>query len=102
MPCDGPQGIPKLFIFKVKEENKFNSLYIEENATIRLLRKKIGLFYHKYPDSVILITGEVKYDRFDDEICVDTIKSFIILIEFDDIQDLGIESYLNDSEPLQE
>ena len=101
-PACTTQNIPMLFIFKTCEELEYNSVYIEESATIRELKRKIGRFYHRDINSVVIVSYDTKYDRFNDELHAKSMKSFSLDIVFEDNEDISIESYISESKTIQQ
>ena len=75
-------GVHVVYYGKTLQEPEYRKFYITNNSNIGGLRKKIAESYKKPVSSVIITIGPHRYDSYDDDIPLTTIKSTVISIEF--------------------
>lgn len=67
---------------KSSAEYGYTRFYLYGNQTLGRLRRLVGEFYHKNPQSVAMVTSTHRYDYFDDHIPLKVLQEIVANVEF--------------------
>lgn len=92
-----------LFLYKTCDESDYTEIYVEENSDVRMLKIKIGEKYGKDYWNISLRCDNVKYNRFQDDMKIKTLKSNLIIVELenDNPEVLNFGEYIAQSLEIQ-
>ncbi|CAG9317591.1 USP34_6 [Blepharisma stoltei] len=79
---ESPSGPIQVFYAKTMQENEYKKIHAYSNQTVGSLRRKISELYKKPLNTVLLTLSGIRYDSYDDDMPISSIKTSVISIDF--------------------
>ncbi|CAG9315438.1 USP34_5 [Blepharisma stoltei] len=75
-------GNTMLYYAKAANETDYKKVYINSGLTLGFLRRKLAELYKKHSQSIVMNIGNVRYDSYDDDLPLTSLKATLVVVDF--------------------